>query len=426
MSAPIIQAEYDALASIAQRFQRQSEAQEQLRRLLQQRFEPLQQGGWIGRGAQSFFSEMENVVFPANERLSQALAEASRVTLEISRILREAEREGAAPFKGAETIADGHSPGAAASGADISPGGPPPPRVYIINGINSAGDVPGEIGDDQTVALRQLLERWGYDPNEVVPTHAIYLSPHGTLTGTNLTGTHFGGLLSPIDWLTGGVASAVNATTEWGSNLINGVVDSMPFGAAYGSAEVLREYYRGEEGPYTNQVFREIENDLKQHPLAPGQSITLIGHSGGGVVVTNLAGMIERNLDKDVSSVITMGSPVANYDEAGRYAETIVQIRHRNDLIGLPMIRSEESRSVLPIGLSRPIDWMFFEMGARHVGTHPHVVDITLQTPAGGNILLGPHGSYMDSENPGASTEMMLKLRKLFPQMQLRTAPSSP
>ena len=426
MSAPIIQAEYDALNEIAQRFRRQSEAQEQLRALLQRRFEPLQHGGWIGRGAKSFFSEMENEVFPATTRLSQALAEASRVTLQIASILRDAEQEGAAPFGGAKLF-EGRSPGSADIDGDGATGGTaPPPRVYIVNGINSAGDVPGEVGDDQTVALRHLLERWGYDPNQIVPTHAIFQSPRGTMTGTNLSGTHFGGLLSPIDWLTQGAASAVNAVTGWGSNLINNIVESTPYGALYGSWEVLREYDMGIEGPYTNQVFREIENDLKRHPLLPGQSIILIGHSGGGAVVTNLAGMVERQLGADVSGVITMGSPVANYDEAGRYAETIVQIRHQNDLIGLPLIRSEESREALPEAFSNPIAWLAFEYQSRQVGDHPHVVDITLQTPAGGGFLVGPHNAYMDSENTGASTEMMLRLHELFPQMQLRTTPSSP
>ena len=407
MSVPIIQAQYDVLEDIANRFQRQSEAQENLKRLLQQRVTKLQQGGWEGRGAQAFFAEMENGVFPAMNRLVHALAQASTVTKQIHAILLEAEREAAAPFKQFEQ--EPHAPPRHGATPEAAP---PPPRVYFVNGINSAGNVPGEVGDDQSVALKRLFEAWGYDPSQLRATHAIYLRPKPT----HLTGTNFGGLLTPVDWITGGVAGLINRFTA-----------SDAYSSLYGAGEVLREYIMGSKGPYTQKIYAEIQNDLMRHPLAPGQSIVLVGHSGGGAVVANLAGMIENRLGYDVSGVITMGSPVSNYDEAGRYAETIVQIRHREDWIGTPVVRSEESRSMIPgtlitlpvAPLSAIPAWGLSELLARKVGAQPHIVDITL----GGQVSDGfdAHGSYMNP-NRSASREMMERLRQLFPQMQL-TAP---
>ena len=404
MTAPIIQAQYDALDEIAQRFQYQGEAQANLKRLLQQRFAGLQQGGWVGRGAQDFFSEMEGEVFPAIDRLIQAMDQAVRVTSQIKQILLEAEREAAAPFKLGESIAEGRSSGGA--GVDS----PPPPRVYFVNGINSAGNVPGYVGDDQSVDLMKLFQKWGYDESQLVTTLPIFLRPKPT----NLSGTHFGGLLSPVDWITGA-----------GADLVNKFTRSEIYSSIYGSAEVLREYMMGSNGPYTQDVYNNITDDLQRHPLAPGQTIVLVGHSGGGAVVANLAGMIENQLGHDVTAVITMGSPVSNYDEAGRYAETIVQIRHQQDLIGTPIIRSSESRLMIPGTLiMAPIKpsmlpaWVISENMARHVGDHPHVVDIILGGYAEG--VTDAHGSYMNPDRP-ASREMMERLRQLFPEMHLAT-----
>ncbi len=419
MSAPIVQAQYDRLTDIAQRFQRQSDVNAELKQRLLQHYQPLQQGGWQGRGAQAFFAEMENEVFPAMDRLIQALSQASQVTIQIQHVLREAEEEAARPFRQGETSASGSAPGAGGA-----PAAPPPPRIYIVNGINSAGNVPGQIGDDQSVALRELLIAHGYDPDQVVATPAIYLTPRINWR-PNFEGTHYGGLLSPVDWITGKLAQGANTLVGGAIHQANRILGNTVVSSLYGSAQVVREYVQGSQGPYTQQVYQFILNDLQRHPLAPGQSIILMGHSGGGAVVANLAGMIERGTGRNVSGVVTMGSPVSNYDEAGRYAETIVQIRHQRDLIGLPAIRSEESRVTLPTSLifapssggRSLITWPAVEMISRYTGPRPPmVVDVTLQSPVTG--ILDAHGSYMNSGN-SASQQMLDTLHRLFPSMPL-------
>ncbi len=423
MSASIVQAQYDQLTDIAQRFQRQSEANAALKQRLQQHYQPLQQGGWQGRGSQAFFAEMENEIFPAMDRLIQALSQASRVTIQIQQVLREAEEEAARPFRQGETPASGSTPEVSGGGGGSS-SAPPPPRIYIVNGINSAGDVPGQIGDDQSVALRDLLINHGYDPNEVKTTPAIYLTPR-IRWRPDFEGTHYGGLLSPVDWITGKLAQGANTLIGGAIHQANRILGNRIVGSVYGSAEVVREYVMGSRGPYTQQVYQYILNDLQRNPLAPGQSIVLMGHSGGGAVVANLAGMIERGTGYDVSGVVTMGSPVSNYDEAGRYAETIVQVRHQRDLIGLPIIRSEESRVAIPVAFafgypsegSSLLAWPAVEMISRYTGPRPRmVVDVTLQSPVSG--VLDAHGSYM---NPGnsASQQMLDTLHRLFPAMPI-------
>ena len=99
-SAAVIQANYEQLEAISQRFAERSQAMGALRRGMAQRVEALRGDGWVGKGADQFVQEVEGEVLPACQRLSDALAEASQVTLQIRDILRRAEEEAAALFAG--------------------------------------------------------------------------------------------------------------------------------------------------------------------------------------------------------------------------------------------------------------------------------------------------------------------------------------
>ncbi len=173
-----------------------------------------------------------------------------------------------------------------------------PPRVYVINGINSAGPVLGtglNGPDDDSFALEKLLEAHGYDPNEVVALQAIYTRDpdmHDALT------------------------------------------------TIVGGAEVLEEFFDQRNAYYTTELFEEIQDDLQDHPLAEGQCTVIGAHSGGGGPAPNLAGMIEDIIGVEVEGIFTMGSPVSDYYEARRYAEQVIEFRHEDDYIGLPIIRS--------------------------------------------------------------------------------------
>jgi len=84
----------------------------------------LQGGGWIGQGAGAFYAEMEGIVFPGMGRLSEAMAQAQSAVLQIRDIIKQAEEEASAPFRGAAVPA---SAGVDSGAAGVtSPGGAGP------------------------------------------------------------------------------------------------------------------------------------------------------------------------------------------------------------------------------------------------------------------------------------------------------------
>ena len=58
----------------------------------------LEDGGWIGRGADAFFSEMQSVVFPAVQRLESSLNDASSTTKQIAQNMQQAEQDAQSLF----------------------------------------------------------------------------------------------------------------------------------------------------------------------------------------------------------------------------------------------------------------------------------------------------------------------------------------
>lgn len=94
-----IKADYDRLEQVASQFANQSQAIQQMLQNVRGSMDPLENGGWIGRGSDAFFSEMQGEVLPASERLQQALDEASRVTKYIVQTVKQAEEEASSAFR---------------------------------------------------------------------------------------------------------------------------------------------------------------------------------------------------------------------------------------------------------------------------------------------------------------------------------------
>ncbi len=94
-----IRADYDRLEQVSNHFANQAQAIQQMLQNVRGSMDPLVSGGWIGRGSDSFYAEMESEVLPANERLQQALDEASRVTKQIIQTVKQAEEEASSPFR---------------------------------------------------------------------------------------------------------------------------------------------------------------------------------------------------------------------------------------------------------------------------------------------------------------------------------------
>lgn len=138
MNADVIQANYDALEALATKFGQEAENNSELNGRIQQAVQSLEHGGWQGMGASAFFTEMDGTVYPAVQRLINALEEARSVTLEIKQVIQQAEKEAAAPFGG--RAADGSGP-VAAPGVIDGPGPvsgtPVDPSTLVVRDPNS-------------------------------------------------------------------------------------------------------------------------------------------------------------------------------------------------------------------------------------------------------------------------------------------------
>jgi WXG100 family type VII secretion target len=72
MPAGKVQLNYDDLLGIRERFSRNGDVVSQMIQNLRAKMDVLENGGWVGRGAQAFYNEMHNEVLPALERLRAA------------------------------------------------------------------------------------------------------------------------------------------------------------------------------------------------------------------------------------------------------------------------------------------------------------------------------------------------------------------
>ena len=77
----------------------QAQAIQEMIQKVSSSFEKLRDGGWIGTGADAFFGEMESLVFPATNRLQQALEEAGQATNKVAETVKRAEQEASALFR---------------------------------------------------------------------------------------------------------------------------------------------------------------------------------------------------------------------------------------------------------------------------------------------------------------------------------------
>lgn len=89
----IIRVDHEALAKIAANFGKEASAVAEMLQQVTQAMQTLQNGGWMGRGSDAFFAEMEQKVVPAVRRLIEALAEAERTTKTISTTMKSADEE---------------------------------------------------------------------------------------------------------------------------------------------------------------------------------------------------------------------------------------------------------------------------------------------------------------------------------------------
>jgi WXG100 family type VII secretion target len=94
-----IRAAYDELTHVTSQFSNQAQTIQQMLQNIRGSYDPLKDGGWKGLSSRAFFAEMEATVFPATQRLHEALDAASEVTKSIIQTLQDAEEEAAGLFR---------------------------------------------------------------------------------------------------------------------------------------------------------------------------------------------------------------------------------------------------------------------------------------------------------------------------------------
>lgn len=110
MSSDKVQYKYAEMQEIAKEARAKSDSTAQTRQRLNQQIQTLHDGGWVGKGAQSFFAEMQNDILPAVSRLENALEQLGMVLLQSADTMREAEERAAQLFRTGEGR-DGSSTG---------------------------------------------------------------------------------------------------------------------------------------------------------------------------------------------------------------------------------------------------------------------------------------------------------------------------
>jgi WXG100 family type VII secretion target len=110
MSAEIVQANYETLEQVGQRFGHQADSIEQMIGQVAANVDALQNGGWIGEAATQFQVEMTEDIFPATRRLQDALQQSQTTVQQIIQIIKTAEEEAAQPFSNGGGGDSGGSP----------------------------------------------------------------------------------------------------------------------------------------------------------------------------------------------------------------------------------------------------------------------------------------------------------------------------
>lgn len=149
MSAEIIRVDHEALEKVAGTFNNQAQATNQMLQEVRRAYQPLKNGGWIGRGAAAFFAEMDNKIFPAVRRLAEALAQADRTTSEIRQLMHSADEDASANFKtNGAGAGNGALAGAlgAATAAGSAVGGTGSGTPASTGGVGGGGPMGAETG----------------------------------------------------------------------------------------------------------------------------------------------------------------------------------------------------------------------------------------------------------------------------------------
>src|SRR5687768_9014318 len=99
MTARVVRADYDQLTAVATGFDQQADQVRRALAAVRRQQDLLQNGDWVGTGAQAFYAEMNSNVVPTLNRLLQALTQAAVTTRQINQSMQQTEAEAASFFQ---------------------------------------------------------------------------------------------------------------------------------------------------------------------------------------------------------------------------------------------------------------------------------------------------------------------------------------
>ncbi len=99
MPAPKIQINYDDMQSVSTKFSNQADVIAQMKQQIQSKMDALTNGGWIGQGANTFSTEMDEKVMPTIQKLHDSLEAAAFLTGQIMDHFHQVEQDASALFK---------------------------------------------------------------------------------------------------------------------------------------------------------------------------------------------------------------------------------------------------------------------------------------------------------------------------------------
>ncbi|MCE7949204.1 MAG: WXG100 family type VII secretion target [Chloroflexi bacterium CFX4] len=190
MSAPKIQADYSSLGDIAKHFASKAQETNNLIQTVGRCIESLQRGGWLGKGANQFYAEMQNEVSPAMQRLRAALDDASSATSRIAQAMEQHEREAGALFMNGGT-GGGTGSGDASGVGSTTGGGSLMDRV-----TNFMRDMIAGGADNRNGFVKALNKLLGTGVGEAVGKAAEHFLKHGSDAFKKALGGLGGGFLS--------------------------------------------------------------------------------------------------------------------------------------------------------------------------------------------------------------------------------------
>jgi WXG100 family type VII secretion target len=94
-----VQMKYEELEQIAARIAEWSSRTEEMLQKLNQQYQVLEGGGWIGRGFDKFSDELTGPVFTSVKKLAEVLDNLSNVVRQASDKMQQAEQEAAGRFR---------------------------------------------------------------------------------------------------------------------------------------------------------------------------------------------------------------------------------------------------------------------------------------------------------------------------------------